>query len=116
MPRAPLPTTAAYLPPALRASTCAAMLAGCPYTRPAMPNPLAAARQACLPVAAPEPLPAVPYKLPQRRSAEEQAAIEAAGRPGRPCPFPLLVAGPLLPPLAATAPAAIPSFLQACRG
>ena len=111
VPRAPLPATA-YLPPALRASACAATLAGCPYTRP-----LASASQACLAVLSmAEPLRAAPYMLPRRRTAEEQAAVEAAGRPGRSCAFPLLVPGPQLPPRAAASAAAILTFLQACQG
>ena len=111
VPRAPLPTTA-HLPPALCATACSAMLAGCPYTRPST-------SQTCLTVLpAAEPLRAALYKLPQpqRRTAEEQTAAEAAGHPGRPCPFPLLAAGPQLPPRAAASAAAIPTFLQACQG
>ena len=80
VPRAPLPTTAAYLPPALRTTACAATLVGCPYTR-------SSTSQACMAgLQMAEPLCAAPYTMPQRRTAEEQAAVEAAGRPGRPAP------------------------------
>ena len=95
---------AAYLAPALRANASAATVAGRPYPR-----------LAAMAVAVPAAHPA-PYTLPQRRTAEQQAAVEAAGRPGRPCPYPLLVAGPQLPAVAAAPAAARPSILLACQG
>ncbi|KAL4431199.1 hypothetical protein ABPG75_006455 [Micractinium tetrahymenae] len=59
--------------------------------------------------------PAAPYKVPLRRSREEQAAAEEAGRPGRLCPWPLLAAGPQLPAAAWPAAPQLSYLLAACR-
>jgi hypothetical protein len=77
----------AYLPPACRPGASTAILAGTCLVRPAIPVDQLAS---LLP-----PPPPPPYKLPQHRTPAEQAAAAEAGRPGRPCAFPAMTAGPL---------------------
>jgi hypothetical protein len=124
LPRASLPTTttgtmctappphtvsAAYLPPARRAGASATLWAGCRITYPSLEAHLCH----CLAPAAV----VAPYKPPQRRTAEEQAAAAAAPRPGRPCAFPQLLAGPQPEALACT-PSQLPTprYLMALLG
>ncbi|KAI7838727.1 hypothetical protein COHA_007523 [Chlorella ohadii] len=80
-----------YVPPALRPGAGAATLAGCPLPRPIAPTPAPCT---------------APYIPPYRRTAEQQAAAAAAPRPGRPCAFPALTAGPV----SASLPAALPLY------
>ena len=83
-PRLPaVPSATPYLPPARREGATTAVLAGCALAYPAPAQP------------AQQPAAYVP---PHRRTAEQQAAVAEAGRPGRPCPFPYLSAGPLTQP------------------
>ena len=77
-----------YMPPALRSCASPATLAGCSMPRPAAPT------AAC----------PAPYVPPHRRITEQRAAAAAAPRPGRPCPFPALTAGPQPAPLPAPLP------------
>ena len=96
-PRTPTPTAAsssapclAYSPPARRPGASPAVLAGC-----RLPHPVVEAQEACAATtttATTAPVPA--YEPPQRRTAEQAAAAAAAPRPGRPCAFPTLTAGP----------------------
>ena len=88
-PRMPAaPSAAPYLPPARRESATAAVLAGYALAYPTLAQPAQPAQQ-----------PAA-YVPPHRRTAEQHAAAAEAGRPGRPCPFPFLTAGPLPQPAA----------------
>ena len=85
-PRMPTaPSASPYIPPTRREGATAAILAGCPLAYPAPAHP------------AQQPAAYVP---PHRRTAEQHAATAEAGRPGRPCPFPYLTAGPLPQPAA----------------
>ncbi len=76
---------AAYLPPARREGATATILAGCALAYPAPAQP--AQRPAA-------------YVPPHRGTAEQQAAVAEAGRPGRICAWPYLTAGPLPQPAA----------------
>ncbi len=65
------------------------------------------------PSATPAPPPPPPYTVPQRRSPGEEAAAAQAGRPGCPCDFPALTAGPLPLAVVAIQP---PLYLLALQG
>ncbi|KAL4430686.1 hypothetical protein ABPG75_005942 [Micractinium tetrahymenae] len=91
--------------PARRLDAPALVQAGCAYDRAAITltlrdfgathscqQPLPAPTSPCTTtIANPS---AKPYKVPQRRTWAEQAAAAEAGRPGRPCAWPQLTAGP----------------------
>ena len=110
---------AAALPwpiPARRPDASAATLAGCRLSIPVhSPTTAAAASAAEQPASiCCAQLLAAPYRVPQRRTLEELAAAHVAGRPGKPCAWPQLPAGPQLQPATAVWTAApIPLYLMA---
>ena len=90
-PAAPAVAAAPYVAPTRREGAGAATLAGCALAYPsAQPRLVAPAAYA----------PAAPYVPAQRRTAEQQAAAAAAGRPNRVRAFPSLTARPLPQPVA----------------
>ena len=100
-------TTSAYLPPARRLGASPASLAGHVY-------PTWSIADICCRHQAPAVEAPAAYVPPQRRTPAEQAVAATAGRPGRPCAFPALTAGPL-PERPAPLPAA-PMYLMALQG
>ena len=98
------PPAAPYAIPARRLNATLAILAGRTMPLPALPEASTQAQSAQQPAA---------YVPPHRRSAEEQAVAAASARPGRLCPFPSLLAGPM-PEQPAAAP--LPLYRLALLG
>ena len=99
--------TSTYLPPACRLGASPASLAGHVY-------PSWSIADICRRHQAPAVVAPAAYVPPQRLTPAEQAVAATAGRPGRPCAFPALTAGPL-PEAPATLTAA-PVYLMALQG